>query len=590
MSTLIEDILGSADVGGVEPAARPAKAVSWCRVSTNAQEERGLSLPEQRRQVREYAEANGIEIVDEFSEAVSAFKQDKKRVEFHRMLDRAKSDREISAILVHDYSRFSRDSLQARTLIRDLKQSGVKVISLNDLEADPETVAGVYLEAITFAKNEAYSREVAFHTRKGCRANVQTRDSETGWCYKNGGQPLWGYRAERLTRGEEKRGRPIIKCIWVPDDRVVAGKPVHEWAKHCLVELAAKGATLHQLRDFCNDHGIPAPRQRYWGHTTWNSLLHPSCLLQYAGYGVWNVRGKKQRRNPASEWVIVENAHEALIGEDDAKNIIEARRGRSCARFKGRTSNRARSSRYLLSGGLFKCTRCDSNMIGFKKANKDTYYLCGSQPNRRGLGCGPGVYVPQGDLESEVIAGLRGLLDVVVDPEGFTRQVNAELRRIWEESSGYDPDAKRRLAETERKIENIRQSIEDGMPDTEWGYTRMQELMEEKRTLEEATVVRSQPPQIDVETALSYRKQIERLLAKSDPSEARQVLKTGGEGIELFRDTLEVEITYRIPEPVVNSSKTGPRSHCMHQWLRVPCIGFPHPRYPALLLFLLHTT
>ena len=75
----------------------------------------------------------------------------------------------------------------------------------------PETVAGVYMEAITFAKNEAYSREVAFHTKKGCRANVQTRDSETGWCYKNGGQPLWGYRSERLVRGEVKKGRPLIK-------------------------------------------------------------------------------------------------------------------------------------------------------------------------------------------------------------------------------------------------------------------------------------------------------------------------------------------------------------------------------------------
>jgi len=28
------------------------------------------------------------------------------------------------------------------------------------------------MEAITFAKNEAYSREVAFHARKGCRASV----------------------------------------------------------------------------------------------------------------------------------------------------------------------------------------------------------------------------------------------------------------------------------------------------------------------------------------------------------------------------------------------------------------------------------
>jgi hypothetical protein len=64
---------------------------------------------------------------------------------------------------------------------------------LNDPDFDPETVSGVWMENITMAKNEAYSREVAFHTRKGCRANIRMRDEETNWCYKNGGQPIWGY-------------------------------------------------------------------------------------------------------------------------------------------------------------------------------------------------------------------------------------------------------------------------------------------------------------------------------------------------------------------------------------------------------------
>lgn len=93
-----------------------------------------------------------------------------------------------------------------KALVRQLPGAGIKVASLNDSELDPETPAGVYLEAITFAKNEAYSREVAFHTRKGCKANVQARDPETAWCYKNGGQPPWGYRSLRLERGQDKRG------------------------------------------------------------------------------------------------------------------------------------------------------------------------------------------------------------------------------------------------------------------------------------------------------------------------------------------------------------------------------------------------
>jgi len=326
MSALLD--LLKAEPSGMPSTSARRKALAWARVSTDMQEERGLSLPEQLRQIQEYALQLDIEIVEEFSEAASAYKSKAKRPEFDRMLARAREDSDISVILVHDLSRFSRDSINAQTLIRDLRRAGVEVLSVSDPVIDRESVAGVYMEAITFAKNEAYSREVAFHTRKGCKANVQTRDPETGWCYKNGGQPLWGYRSETLQRGEERRGRPIYKSIWVPDDTIVSGRPVFEWTKECL-RMAADGASLDKLRDFCNSHEIPAPRQQYWGVSTWHSILETHSLLKYAGYEVWNVRGKNQRRNPSSEWVIVENAHPALISEEEAHAVIGARRQRS---------------------------------------------------------------------------------------------------------------------------------------------------------------------------------------------------------------------------------------------------------------------
>ena len=513
-------------------------------------------MREQLRQICEYAEKHGIEIVEQYHEAASAFKSDSQRVEFHRMLERARSDRDVTAILVHDFSRFSRDSLMARTMIRELKQRGIRVISLNDLEIDPETVAGVYMEAITFAKNEAYSREVAFHTRKGCRANVQTRDSQTGWCYKNGGQPLWGYKSERLIRGAEKKGRPLIKSIWVPDDTIVAGKPVHEWARHCLVELAAKGATLDELRDFCNKKGIPAPRQEFWGHTTWNSLLHPHCLLQFAGYGVWNVRGKTQRVNPPSEWVVVENAHQALISEDDAKRIMELRKGRTCSKFM-KTSNRTHSSPFLLSGGLFKCARCGGNMVGFIRTRETKYYVCNSVPNRRGLGCGCGVYVPQVEIEREVVKGLNRLLGVCSDRKGFVKQVNTELRRIWEDSNGYDPSAVSRLSEIDGKIGNIRTAIEDGLADTSWANERLNTLIAERDQASDASALVGEAPQIDCETAMAYRRDAERLLVHGDTAERKRFVCLWVDEIKLAPETLEVEIHYKIPEPVVDSMGAG---------------------------------
>ena len=70
------------------------------------QEERGLSIPEQLREIRLYAEKQDIQIVAEYLEAASAFQKNGKRTEFYRMLAQAKADPQVSLILVHDFSRF----------------------------------------------------------------------------------------------------------------------------------------------------------------------------------------------------------------------------------------------------------------------------------------------------------------------------------------------------------------------------------------------------------------------------------------------------------------------------------------------------
>ena len=547
----VEALLGSLRDETAPSADAPPKAVAWARVSTQDQADRGLSVLEQFREIRVYAEREGIEIVEEFTETGSAFKKQEKRVEFHRMIAAAKANPKVSVVLVHDMSRFSRDSVGGKALIRELRDARIRVVSLNDPDIDPETVAGVYMEAITFAKNEAYSREVAFHTRKGCRANVNTRDPETGWCFSNGGQPIFGYRTEHLERGGQRRGRPVIKSIWVPDDSLVAGRPVYEWAQHCLTKLAAKEASLDDLRDFCNDNGIPARRGGYWSSSTWNSLLQPNTLLKYSGYGVWNVHRKNGTKRPPSEWVIVENAHEALITEEEAKAIATARQSGRRRRFDVGYAT-SRNSRYLLSGGLFKCERCGKNMTGFRSGSR-SYYVCGSRPYRRGLGCGPGVYVPKDQIEGEVIEGLGELLGACADPKGFTRQVNEELRRLWEESTGYDPRAAKKLEAIDGKIANIRRAIEDGLEDAAWANGRLQQLLADRKELEEAARRVGEPPQIDADTALSYRRQTGKVLAQGDPAERKDIIRKWVDGIKLAPARYEVEISYRIPEPVMNA-------------------------------------
>src|SRR5947208_2346759 len=119
--SLLEELAGVSRANGSAPTvSTPSSAIAWARVSSSMQEERGLSIPEQLREIRQYAEARNIKIVAEFTEAVSAFQRRAKRIEFERMLARARAER-VSMILVHDYSRFSRDSVGAKALVRQLR-------------------------------------------------------------------------------------------------------------------------------------------------------------------------------------------------------------------------------------------------------------------------------------------------------------------------------------------------------------------------------------------------------------------------------------------------------------------------------------
>lgn len=450
------------------------------------------------------------------------------------MVELAKGDARVNAILVHDYSRFSRDSVFARGLIRDLLKRGVKVISATDAMLDPESVAGVYLDAINHAKNEAYSREVAFHTRKGCRSNALTQDPGSGQFYTNGGQALWGYRIRVLQLGLDSRKKPIEKSIWELDDTIVAGRPIHEWVWHVLVEMAGRGASLNEMRDFCEAKGLPARRKDHWGTSTVNAILQPHVLAKYTGLGIWNVHLKNGKLRPQSEWVVVENAHPAILTPEEARQIVEARR-RSTRPTYFPAPGRSRTSSYLLSGGIFKCERCGANMTGFRTAN-GSYYICGSQPYRRGRGCGPGVYVPVRLVEEEAIRGLRELVGHASDPAGFAKRVNDEIARLWAEQTGQDPEAERKLAAVEAKITRVRAAIEDGLQDAAWANERLEVLNRERKNLQvqidsarESQQVQSANsfcPKVSVEQVMAMRRDVERLFAiEGSTAEKKQLLR-----------------------------------------------------------------
>ena len=153
--------------------------------------------------------------------------------------------------------------------------------------------------------------------------------------------------------------------------------------------------------------------------------------------------------------------------------------------------------------------------------------------------------------------GLSNVFSVYTDPKGFTRKVNTELRRLFELSNGADRNAARKIADIDTKIANIRQSIEDGLADVRWTNERLNSLFAEREQLSGSVPKPLSPPQINIATALQYRRNAEKVLESAEMKDRKRLLRSCIDTITLNPTELDVEIRYRIPEGIMNSEIAG---------------------------------
>jgi hypothetical protein len=323
------DIYDTARAGSKDQSGA-VKALAYIRVSHEDSADRAASLETQRRDIEIYALSEGIEITEWFEEpGKSAFIDDSKRIEFTRMIRRAKSDLEISLILVWKSDRFSRNRYQASAVKGELVKAGVRVLSVLE-PYDSSTTSGIVLESVNDAMSQIRSIEIGVVTHKNLLVNCEMRDPQSGWSYKNGGMAQFGYKNVRVYSDIERKYQRISHCIWELDDEVVAGRSIHEWVRIMLVEWRLKEkAGPDVIAKRLTELGIPTPRGRKaWSDSSVNYLMMPDKLMQYAGYGIWNRRdfrsGGKQWKD-RSEWRVINEAHPAIITLQEAEAVHSVR-------------------------------------------------------------------------------------------------------------------------------------------------------------------------------------------------------------------------------------------------------------------------
>lgn len=533
-------------VPGQEPTAATARA--YIRVSHERSAEKAISPATQRARIEAYAKEQGYSIKEWYTElAKSAFKNEGARTEFRRMIADAKADPETSVILVYRYDRFSR-SWSAPAQQEELLRHGVRIESAEEGYYDPDSEVGAIMMPLTWSLNRLFSIKLRNVVIPNMKTNFEQRDPETGWAYKNGGWAQWGYRKHRIHVGRNAKSMDITKMIWLLDDELVAGKPRWEWARAMLLEWRLRDRMGYDsIAGRLTELGIPSPSGRSaWSTSTVQGLIADRTrLFQYAGYAFWNREDCTDRTNrrqrDESEWVVVESAHPAIIGVEQAEEIYAMTEQRK----RPKSGRKGESSRFALSGGLLKCAHCGSNYAGIKRRSGD-YYTCGSHLYRRGAGCGPGWSIPRAKIEDLVFGKILSWLEQ--DDEALRARVDEANRAIEESWKPYEATKAERAQKVARLEKQIRNLV-SAVADRGGSASALEALREKEAALRRLRALDAvvKPDLVRLEDLVQLREEVEAAAADTDGQARARILKEFV--LEIVADSEKRTLEGRLNDP-----------------------------------------
>ena len=336
------------------------------------------SIVSQKAMCEEYIAKHGdLELVETFvDDGYSGVDFD--RPDFRR-LEEAVREKRIDAIVCKDLSRFSRNYIEGgRYLEKIFPVLGVRFIAINDsydtLTGDPSSDSFI----IPFKNliNDTYCKDISVKIRTNL--DVKRRKGE----YVGAHAP-YGYMKD-----------PKDKNRLVVDE--YAGDIVRQ-----IFSLYKDGVSICRIADRLNELGVLSPMEykissglhydsafrtgntAKWSYKAVKRILSNEVyigVLAQGKRGTPNYKVHKIQTKEESDWIKVEDAHEALITYDDfmAVRIMLGRDMRSAG---------AEAEDNLFSGFMY-CADCGQPMIrkvvpGGKK--NYYYYVCSS--NKRHEGC-----------------------------------------------------------------------------------------------------------------------------------------------------------------------------------------------------------
>lgn len=367
----------------------------------------------------------------------------------------------VDCIIVKDFSRFGRNLVEVGDYLDQIfPLLGVRFIAVNEGYDSGQGLGSsvsldVSLKALVY---EMYSRDVSEKVRSVKHAKMRGGEYQ-------GIIAFYGYKRSGTARGKLEIDGPAAEVV----RRIFC--------------MAAEGISPANIAVGLNRDGILSPLMyRRENHTdgghSWRVAGNMICWTRenvrrilsderYTGLLVSHKRAKEDvsakvsRLLPQEEWIMAEDAHEAIVSKelfDQAQTVMG-----HCRRTKtqGKTYRRFR--------GLLKCAYCGRALT--KCAGKMPYYYCITRRALPGSPCA-GVHIVEKELEEGLLEAIRVQVQLLQESEAARSGCKTEEALLQE-----------KLQECRKAADRCRARQAAAFEDYAEGHIRKQEYLSRKKEL-----------------------------------------------------------------------------------------------------------
>jgi len=430
----------------------------YARVSTSRQADNELSIPDQLRQMRDWAKNNGHLVVAEYIEPGASATDDKRPILQRMLSDALAKPALFDAIIVHSYSRFFRDGIEAGVHERKLRRNGVKLLSITQPTTDDSN--GELVRNIIRMFDGYQSQETSKHTSRAMKENARQG-------FFNGSRAPFGYEAVS-TDVSGARGRKKKKLAILPAEADVVRQIYRLYVKGI-------GMGFKEIAAYLTKSGIYM-RGKPWNVQKVSSILSDTL---YMGDYHFNVRDSRNNCDrPPEEWV--KTAIPAIVDANQYEQVRKLRKSRSPEQSAIPPKTLASP---LLLAGVIKC-RCGRAMtLATGKSGAYRYYKCTRKRNEGRHACNS-RNLPMEKVDQIVIEQLASR---ILAPDRVQKMMESLRQRIQARKDVRQErifELERQLKAQDERQHRLLDAIESGIVELdELTHQRMQNIKTAREAL-----------------------------------------------------------------------------------------------------------